>query len=120
MLDGLLNVAGEMAPARRNVAVNYFLESRFVDRYLAGFELCDFFGVIINANHMMADIGEASARYQTDVSGAENQDVHEPTMVRANEPQHKWRNLVNYSGIIRVLRITGPPSRDRSLDRNQI
>src|SRR5215475_12039431 len=109
-----------MEAARRDVAVNYFFQSRFVDRYLSGFELSDFFGVIIDANHMMADIGEASARHQTDVSGADNRDVHGSTMVLANKRQHKSRNLINYSGIIQVRRITGPPTRDRSSDRSQI
>ena len=61
-----------MESLRRDVAVNYFFQSRFVDRYLAGFELFHFFGVVIDANDMMADISETGARHQTDVSGADN------------------------------------------------
>jgi hypothetical protein len=52
--------------------VNYFFQSRFIDRYLSGFELFHFFGVVIDANDMMADVSETGARYQADVSGADN------------------------------------------------
>jgi hypothetical protein len=52
--------------------VNYFFQSRFVDRDLAGFELSDFFGVVIDTNDMMTDVSETGARHQTDVSGADN------------------------------------------------
>src|SRR5262249_16732450 len=106
-----------MKSARRDVPVNYFFQSPFVDPYLSAVELSDLFGFIINANHMMTDIGEASARHQTDVSGADNRDVHGSTMVLANKRQHKWRNLVNNSEIIQVRRITRPPTRDRSSNR---
>jgi len=61
-----------MESPRRDVAMNYFLQSRLVDRYLAGFELFHFFRVIIDTNDMMADISETGARHQTDVSGADN------------------------------------------------
>ena len=56
----------------RDVAVNDFFQSRFVDRYLAGFELFHFFGVVIDANDMMADVSETGACHQADVSGADN------------------------------------------------
>ena len=61
-----------MESLRRDVAVNYFFQSRFVDRYLAGFELFYFFVVVIDANDMMTDIGETGACHQADVSGADN------------------------------------------------
>ena len=72
VFDGFLNAAGETQPARRDVAVNDFFESRFVDRYLTGLQLFHFFGVVIDADHMMADIGETGACHQTNVSGADN------------------------------------------------
>jgi hypothetical protein len=61
-----------MESLRRDVAVNYFFQPRFVDRYLAGFELFDFFGVVIDANDMMTDVSETGARHQPYVSGADN------------------------------------------------
>ena len=61
-----------MESLRGDIAVNYFLQSRFVDRYLAGFELFHFPGVVIDANDMMTDVGETGARHQADVPGADN------------------------------------------------
>jgi hypothetical protein len=52
--------------------VNYFVESWFVNRDFTGLELFELVGVVIDANHMMADIGETGARHQADVSGADN------------------------------------------------
>jgi len=61
-----------MESSRRDIAMNYFFQSGFVDRYLPGFELLHFFRIIIDANDMMADISKTGARHQTDVSGADN------------------------------------------------
>jgi hypothetical protein len=52
--------------------VNYFFQSRLIDRYFAGLKLFHFFGVIIDANDMVPDISETGARHQADVSGADN------------------------------------------------
>ena len=61
-----------MESSRGDVAVNYFFQSRFVNRHLTRFQLFHFFCVVIDANDVMTYIGEASARNQADVSGADN------------------------------------------------
>ena len=52
--------------------MNYFVQSRFVDRNFAGFELFYFFGVVIHADDMMADVSKTGACHQTNVAGADN------------------------------------------------
>src|SRR4029078_10605252 len=100
--------------------MNYFCQSRFGDRYLAGLELFHFFRVVIDANHLMADISETGACHQTDVSGTDDEYIHESGRVWANQPQHKWRNSAAVSAAIRHFWITRPTTKDRNLNRNQI
>src|SRR5882724_3042404 len=68
----LLNAAGETQPTRRDVAVNNLFKARFINRDLAGLELFDFLCVVVDANHIMADIGETGTRHQANITGTDD------------------------------------------------
>ena len=53
-----------------------FFQARLEDRNLAGLEARDLGRVDIDANHVVADFGEAGTGDQADITGAENRDVH--------------------------------------------
>ena len=59
-----------------DIAVEKVLEARLVNGNFSGAELLDFFCVVIDANHIVADFGEASARDETDISGSNNTEFH--------------------------------------------
>ena len=52
------------------------LESRLEDRDLAGLEPLDLGRIDVDADHVVADFGEAGAGDQADVAGAEYRDAH--------------------------------------------
>ena len=68
----LLNAAGETQPTRRDVTVNNLFKPRFINWDLAGLELFDLLRVVVDANDIMADIGEAGARHQANVTGTDD------------------------------------------------
>ena len=56
MVHCVLNAAGETQPTRRDVPVNYFFKPRFINWYLAGLQLFDLLRVVIDANHVIANV----------------------------------------------------------------
>ena len=76
VIDAILDAAGEAQPLRGDIAVNDFLEARLVDRHLAGLERFDFARIVIDADDVVADVGEASARDETDITGTDDGDIH--------------------------------------------
>ena len=66
----------ELQPAGGDVAVNHFFEPRLVDGHFAAFQDLDLALVVVHAQHVVADLGEAGARNQSDVSGSNNCDFH--------------------------------------------
>lgn len=57
-----------MKAASGDIAVDQLLESGLVNGNFALDELLDFFGVVVDANDVMANLGKASARDETDIS----------------------------------------------------
>ena len=68
VVHAFLGACGEMKAASGDIAVDQFLESGFVNGNFALDELLDFFSVVVDANDVMADLGKASARDETDIS----------------------------------------------------
>src|SRR5262249_34053013 len=69
-------VDGELQATGLAIVGDEFLEARLEDRDLAGFEPRDLGRVDIEANDVVADFGEAGARDEADIAGAENRDTH--------------------------------------------
>ena len=53
-----------------------FAEAGLVDRRLAFAQGGDLGGVLVDADDLVTEIGEACARDQTDVAGADHRDAH--------------------------------------------
>jgi len=67
---------GEVEALGGHIAVEKVLEARFVNGNFSSAELFDFFRIVIDTNHIVADLGEASARDEADISGSNNAKFH--------------------------------------------
>ena len=67
MLNAIFDAVSKAQPARGNVAMNHFLQPGFVDRYVAAPQRVDLSLIVVNADNIMANIGEASTSHQTDI-----------------------------------------------------
>src|SRR5260370_29581897 len=68
MLNAIFHAVRESHPARGNVALNDFLQSAFVHRYMPDPQGVDLSLVVVHADNTMADIGQAGTSHQTDIS----------------------------------------------------
>ena len=69
--------------------MNYFFESGFINRHLAGLQLFDLLRVVIDASDVMANVGETGAGDEANVTRTDDRKIHDCRMLRANQPQHK-------------------------------
>ena len=76
MLDAFCRVGRELEAPGREVALQQVVQPRLVDRRLAALEHLDLALVDVDAQHVVADLGEARARDQADVAGTENGETH--------------------------------------------
>ena len=72
----LRQVGGEGQPACAHVAGDQLVEPRLVDRHLAALERRDLAGVLVDADHVVAEIGKAGAGNEADIAGADHRDAH--------------------------------------------
>jgi hypothetical protein len=56
--------------------MDHFLETGFVDRHFTSLQRFDFPRVVINADNVVAHVGEASAGDKTDVTGTNDGKIH--------------------------------------------
>ncbi len=73
---GVGNVRGEMQPSTGRGAVNQPGEAGLVNGHFAAAQHGDFFFVDIDARHVIAAFGKARTGDQTNVSGANDGDLH--------------------------------------------
>ncbi len=71
-------VGGEGETTAPNVALDELLQSRLVDGHDALLEFLDFLFVNVQTDHLVAQVGEACACYQTHVSRSDNTDTAHP------------------------------------------
>ena len=69
-------VGGEVQPAGGVVGLDHRLQARLVDRDHAAIEPIDLGRVDVDADHVVADLGQARAGDQADIAGAEDGDAH--------------------------------------------
>jgi hypothetical protein len=74
--DGGLDVGGEAQAAGGDVLLHHGFEARFVDRDAALVEDADLGRVEVEAEHVVADVGQAGAGDEPDVTGADDCDFH--------------------------------------------
>ncbi len=71
----VLVLAGKAQPAGLGVATDHLLQSRLVDRHLAGAEPVDPWAVHVHAGDLVAQVGKAGAGGQADIAGADHTDL---------------------------------------------
>src|SRR6202040_1780319 len=76
VIDPFPNAASEPQPMCGDVAMDHFLETGFVDRHFASLQCFDFPRVVIDADNVVAHVGEASAGDKTDVTGTDDGKIH--------------------------------------------
>ena len=69
-------VAGEFEPALAHIGLDQIGEARLEDRDFAAIERGDFGGILVDAGHLMAEIGKAGAGDEPDISGADHGHAH--------------------------------------------
>ena len=74
--DPLGGVGGEVQPAFGVVLPDELLEPGLVDRDLSRLQPLDLGGVDVDAEHVVAHLGEHRALHEADVTGSENGDLH--------------------------------------------
>ena len=72
----LVGVGGEVEPPGGMVLLHQLLEPGLVDRHAPGLQPLDLGLVDIDAEHVMADLGQHRPLHQPDISGSENRDLH--------------------------------------------
>ena len=76
MLDAFRGVGREVEAPGREVALQQLVEAGLVDRRLAALEHLDLALVDVDAQDVVADLGEARAGDQADVAGTEDGETH--------------------------------------------
>ena len=74
--DTFCGVGREFHASRFGVALDQPVESRLVDRHFAALEPCNLLRIDIHADDVITRVGQAGARNQTDVAGAEDRHAH--------------------------------------------
>src|SRR5687768_11025487 len=74
--DALGQLAGEFQPPAFDVRLDQRLQPGLPDRHHPGPDLGDLGRVLVDAGHVMAEIGQARPGNEADVAGADHRDMH--------------------------------------------
>ena len=74
--DAVGQIGGEGQPPALGIGLDQRLEPRLPDRHPAGVQAVDLGLVLVDAGHVMAEIGEAGAGHEPDIAGADHRDAH--------------------------------------------
>ena len=77
LLDALGRARGKREASRGHVLLHQLFETRLVDRDAALLQQLDLRRVIIHTDHLVADLGKASAGDQPDVAGPDDRQLHQ-------------------------------------------
>src|SRR5258708_35869827 len=94
---------------RGDVAMDHFLETGCVDRQFTSLQRFDFPRVVIDADNVVAHVGEASAGDKTDVTGTNDGKIH------ANEATQRVSRSRASSGTTPENAVFFAPSRSLAL-----
>src|SRR5450432_3697243 len=76
VLDAVLNAAGKTKPVCRNISLNDFFQSGFVDGHLARLKRFYLSRIVIDADDVVSDVGKAGPGDETDITGADDGNIH--------------------------------------------
>jgi len=72
IVDSFTNAAAEAQTVGRDVAMDDLLQPGLINRDPAGLEGFDFFFIVVDANDIVSDVGEAGAGNETYIAGADD------------------------------------------------
>jgi len=70
------DISRKLQPAGSTIALDDFLQTRFVYRHATGIQDGDFTRVDVQAKHVVTDLGQACTGYQSDVTCPDDGDFH--------------------------------------------
>ncbi len=70
------DIGGESQSPGRNIVADQRLQSRLVDRNATATQLLNLLFVNVQADHVVAQIGETCSRHQTHITTPDNGDFH--------------------------------------------
>ena len=76
MIDAVFDAVRKAQSAGGNIAMNDFFQAGFVNRDLPALQAIDLSLVVVDADDIVADIGEASTSHETDISRTNNRNIH--------------------------------------------
>ena len=76
VVHAFLDAAGETQSLGGDIAMNYFFKAGLIYRHVAALQQFDLLRVVIDANDVMADIGEARTGHKTNVTRTDNCKIH--------------------------------------------
>ena len=65
-----------MKPSGLHIGGDQRVKARLEDRDLAALQSGDLADILVDAGHVMAEIGEAGAGHKADITGANHRDMH--------------------------------------------
>ena len=74
-------VGSEGKPSRLDVARDQLIESWFVDRHLSGLEPVDLGCILVDADHVVSEIGKACAGNQSDIARSHHCNLQEESPI---------------------------------------
>ena len=70
-------IAGEFQPAGAGIGGDQVVQARLVDRHLTARQRGNFGGVLVDAGHVVAEIGKAGPGNEADIAGADHGNAHQ-------------------------------------------
>ena len=84
-VHAFFGIGGELEPPARHRLLHDFLKTRLVNGNLASQQRLDFLRVAVHAHHMVPDLGETSARGESNVTGTNDGQFQEEKEAEADE-----------------------------------
>src|SRR4029077_20023613 len=72
----------KLQPAGTGIGSDHIVEARLIDRHLTAFQRGDLRPVPVDADHLMAEIGETGAGNKADIAGADHGDAHGSSVMK--------------------------------------
>jgi hypothetical protein len=83
-LDRLGALQREEQPAFADIARDQVIQARLEDRDLALLQALDLAGILVDAGHLVTEVGEARPRHQTHITRANHRYAHRRILIRSD------------------------------------
>ena len=76
----LCQIQREGKPARGHILGHQVIQTRFKDRHFAGTQPFDLARILVDADHLMPEIGKAHPRHQANIARPNHRNLHLPVL----------------------------------------